>query len=79
MYPFQVRSDGAGTLDYLVEFLINVIPNLLRYQIMDALENPAKVKIQEAMNNINVERVIKEKVPEYQKMGLNMKLDLGLN
>lgn len=46
---------------------------------MDALENPAKVKIQEAMNNINVERVIKEKVPEYQKMGLNMKLDLGLN
>lgn len=75
----QVRSDGAGTMDYIIEFLINVIPNMLRYQIMDALENPAKAKIQEAMNQINVEQIIKEKVPEYERMGSNMTFDIKLN
>lgn len=76
---WQVRSDGAGTMDYILEFLINVIPNLLRYQIMDALENPAKAKIQEAMNQINVEQLIKEKVPEFEKKGTNMSFDINFN
>ncbi|KAJ6647740.1 hypothetical protein Bhyg_02963, partial [Pseudolycoriella hygida] len=57
----QVRCDGAGTLDYVTEFLVNILPNLLRYQIMDALENPAKLRIQQMMNKIDVESVIKEK------------------
>jgi hypothetical protein len=56
----QVRFDGAGTMDYAIEFAINVLPNLLRYQIMDALENPVKQKIQAELNNVNVERLIKE-------------------
>lgn len=68
---FQVRSDGAGTLDYVFEFAINVLPNLLRYQIMDALENPAKAKIQEEMNKINVERFIKSNIPTFEKMSKN--------
>ncbi|RZC43080.1 uncharacterized protein BDFB_005214, partial [Asbolus verrucosus] len=58
----QVRFDGAGTVDYLVEFGINVIPNLLRYQIMDALESPVKQRIQEVLNRLNVEKIIKENV-----------------
>lgn len=74
----QVRCDGAGTLDYITEFVVNVLPNLLRYQIMDALENPLKLRIQNIMNQIDVEKVIKEKVPEFQKMGLNMSLDFKL-
>ncbi|KAJ8984844.1 hypothetical protein NQ317_013045 [Molorchus minor] len=56
----QIRFDGLGTIDYIIEFGINVIPNLLRYQIMDALEKPIKFKIQEALNQVNVERIIKE-------------------
>lgn len=73
----QIRSDGAGTLDYALEFLINVIPNLLRYQIMDALENPAKLKIQEAMDQINVEMIIKDKIPTFEKMQSNATLDFN--
>lgn len=42
---------------------------------MDAIENPLKARIQEVMNQINVEKVIKEKVPEFQEMGLQMKFD----
>lgn len=70
-----MRSDGAGTLDYVIEFLINIIPNLLRYQIMDALENPAKMRIQEEFNKINIEKLLKQKVPEYERLGTNMSLD----
>ncbi|KAK5639517.1 hypothetical protein RI129_012009 [Pyrocoelia pectoralis] len=68
----QVRCDGAGTLDYVIEFAINVIPNLLRYQIMDALESPIKNRIQEVLSTINVEKVIHENLPkldEHQKTG----------
>ncbi|KAF7275737.1 hypothetical protein GWI33_011321 [Rhynchophorus ferrugineus] len=56
----QIRFDGLGTMDYIIEFGINVIPNLLRYQIMDAIEKPIKVKIQEELNKINVEQLIKD-------------------
>lgn len=56
----QVRFDGAGTADYIIEFAINVLPNLLRYQIMDALESPIKMRIQEELNAINVEKMIHE-------------------
>ncbi|XP_017075451.2 uncharacterized protein LOC108110753 [Drosophila eugracilis] len=59
MGNIQVRCDGAGTLDYVMEFAVNVIPNLLRYQIMDAIENPIKQRVQEKFNAIDVEQVIK--------------------
>lgn len=60
----------------MVEFAVNVLPNLLRYQIMDAIENPVKTKIQETMNKIDVEKTIKAKLPEFEKFGAaNMKFD----
>lgn len=71
----QVRCDGAGTLDYVTELLVNILPNLLRYQIMDAIENPIKNRIQEIMNQINVEQLLKDKIPEFLKHGMNMNLD----
>lgn len=65
----QVRCDGAGTLDYIMEFVVNVLPNLLRYQIMDALENPIKIRIQEKFNTIDVEQAIKENFEKFQADG----------
>lgn len=44
---------------------------------MDALENPAKVKIQEAMDQINVEMIIKEKIPTFEKMQTNSSVDFN--
>lgn len=35
---------------------------------MDALENPAKARIQEEMNKINVERLIKNNLKTFEKM-----------
>lgn len=66
-----MRSDGAGTLDYVFEFVINIVPNLLRAQIMDALENPIKTEIQKEMDKINVERLLKKNIPNIEKMRHN--------
>lgn len=73
----QVRCDGAGTMDYILEFVINVLPNLLRYQIMDAIENPVKIRIQERLDQINVEKSIKENWEYFSKMGDNFTLDFN--
>lgn len=67
----KIRSDGAGTFDYVIEFVINILPNLLRFQIMDALENPAKTRIQTELNKINVERLIKSNIRTFVKMNTN--------
>ncbi|CAG4921404.1 unnamed protein product [Colias eurytheme] len=64
----QVRFDGAGTIDYVVELVVNILPNLLRYQIMDALETPIKEKVQQELNKINVEEMIKQELPKVDQM-----------
>ncbi|XP_058811866.1 uncharacterized protein LOC131676657 [Topomyia yanbarensis] len=74
----QVRCDGAGTLDYIVEAVVNILPNLLRYQIMDAIENPLRSRIQEKLDCINVEQMIKKHMVEYEQRGFDMEIDLKI-
>lgn len=63
----QIRCDGAGTLDYLLEFGVNVMPNLLRYQIMDALEGPVKKYLQDQLNMVNLEEKIHSNLENIDK------------
>lgn len=72
----QIRSDGAGIFDYVIEFVINVLPNLLRYQIMDAIEVPIRAKIQTEFNQINVERLIRSKIPDIEQLSEKSTLNL---
>lgn len=74
----QVRCDGAGTADYIMEFAVNVLPNMLRYQIMDAIENPIKIRIQEKFNQIDVESAIKKNFHKFQQSGDNFSFDFKL-
>lgn len=78
MGNIQVRCDGAGTLDYVMEFAVNVLPNLLRYQIMDAIENPIKQRVQEKFNTIDVEQVIKQQIEKNDREGGNFAIDVNL-
>lgn len=66
----QVRMDGAGTLDYVIEFVVNVLPNLLRYQIVNAIEGPIKTRLQDILDSIDVEEMIEEKLPQLDQMKL---------
>ncbi|XP_011865178.1 PREDICTED: uncharacterized protein LOC105560571 [Vollenhovia emeryi] len=59
----QTRIHGAGTLDYLIEASINILPNLLRYQIMDAIEGPLRRRIQLELDKVDTEQLIDEKIP----------------
>ena len=54
----QLRMDGLGTLDYILEFMANILPNILRYQIVDAGEGILKQRIQGYLNTIDVEKEI---------------------
>lgn len=40
-----------------------LFPVYYRYQIMDAIEGPLKRRIQEELNNVDVEKLIDEKIP----------------
>lgn len=50
----QARFDGLGTWDYLVEFFINFLPNLIRHQVLTALEPALKKRLQEEINLIDM-------------------------
>ena len=64
----QIRWNGAGTIDYVIEFAVNVIPNLLRYQIMDGLEGPLKERIQQELDKLNVDALIKQELPRVDQI-----------
>lgn len=76
----QVRSNGLGTADYLIEFFVNVFPNLLRQQIVDSIEKPLTKRILQITDKIDVEQIAKELVEEYRTTGAinpaNIKLEL---
>ncbi|XP_076636357.1 uncharacterized protein LOC143349187 [Colletes latitarsis] len=63
----QTRVHGAGTIDYLIEAGVNVLPNLLRYQIMDAIEGPLKRRLQLELRKVNVEKLIHDKIPDIEQ------------
>lgn len=64
----QARCDGLGTLDYIIELAVNILPNLLRYQIFGAIEGPLKEMVQEELNYIDVEETIKSELPKLDEM-----------
>uniref|UniRef100_A0A182N4L9 Hemolymph juvenile hormone binding protein n=1 Tax=Anopheles dirus TaxID=7168 RepID=A0A182N4L9_9DIPT len=65
----QVRCDGAGTFDYIIEAAVNILPNLLRYQLMDAIENPLRIRIQEKLDCINTEALVRKYAREFELHG----------
>ncbi|XP_052869413.1 uncharacterized protein LOC128275074 isoform X1 [Anopheles cruzii] len=70
----QVRCEGAGTFDYVVEAAVNILPNLLRYQIMDAIENPLRMRIQEKLDCVNTEAMVRKYVLEFEQHGVDFDL-----
>ncbi|XP_034244888.1 uncharacterized protein LOC117647292 [Thrips palmi] len=66
--PMTLVSRGdAGKLNALTEFGVNVLPNLIRYQVVDALEEPLRQRVQKELDNVNVEDLINEKLQEALK------------
>ncbi|CAK1548667.1 unnamed protein product [Leptosia nina] len=66
----QIRLNGAGTIDYIVEFAVNILPNLLRNQIVKSIEDPIRGKVQEELNEIIIEDIIKDFLPLLDQLQL---------
>ncbi|KAF4514092.1 UNVERIFIED_CONTAM: hypothetical protein B566_EDAN019011 [Ephemera danica] len=62
----QTSVDGAGTLDYIAEFMLNVLPNVLRYQLVALAEDPLRKRVQDRLNLINVEELILEHLQQLE-------------
>lgn len=65
-------------MDYLVEAGVNIVPNLLRSQVVDAIERPLRVRIREKLECINVEQFVKRHVADFERRGTNMVVDWRL-
>jgi hypothetical protein len=58
-----VYSDGLGTMDYVLEILVNILPNLLRKQIVDFLEEPLKEYVEEEVRKaVEIEKIIEKQL-----------------
>ncbi|KAK8391226.1 hypothetical protein O3P69_017120 [Scylla paramamosain] len=67
-----VRSDGDGTFDYLVEAMLNILPNCFRNQIMDKVEPVIHQKVQKEFNKFDVYRMVMDKLAERQQQQQQM-------
>lgn len=66
--PIRIRMDGRGNFDYLVEMVVKILPKMLRYTIIDALEEPLKQKVQsELLDKISVDKVVEENMNDIKK------------
>nr|XP_018903693.1 PREDICTED: uncharacterized protein LOC109034796 isoform X1 [Bemisia tabaci]XP_018903701.1 PREDICTED: uncharacterized protein LOC109034796 isoform X2 [Bemisia tabaci]XP_018903711.1 PREDICTED: uncharacterized protein LOC109034796 isoform X3 [Bemisia tabaci] len=60
----KLTMDGRGSLDYVIELVVNQLPDLIRHIIVDALEEPIRLKVQSILDQVNLEEIVESKLPE---------------
>lgn len=63
-----VLMDRSEPLDFVIETAVNSLPSLLRHIIVDALEEPIKAKVQTILDDVQVEQMIEERLPELDRL-----------
>lgn len=63
-----VQMDRREPLDYVIEIAVNSLPSLLRHIIVDALEEPIKMKIQTLLDEVQVEKLVEDRLPELDRL-----------
>jgi hypothetical protein len=64
----EVQMDRKEPLDYVIEIAVNSLPSLLRHIIVDALEEPIKMKVQTILDEVQVEKLVEDRLPELDRM-----------
>ncbi|XP_039276257.1 uncharacterized protein LOC111054250 [Nilaparvata lugens] len=64
----QLRSEGTGTMDYVMELLTNLLPNILRYQMIDALREPLRRRFQEILNDVDVDEILNKEISRLEEL-----------
>jgi len=60
----QARSSGAGTMDYIIEFAVNLGFNSFRGVILRAIEKPVTAVIQGELDKLDIEAIVEQKLAE---------------
>lgn len=58
----QLSMNGLGTIDYILEFLANVFPNVLRFEIVDGIEEILRQRIQTVLGALDVEQLVEKQL-----------------
>lgn len=66
----RLKMDGKKPLDFILEYIVNSLPTLIRHVIVDAMEIPIKHKIQEILDNIDVEKLVDQNLPLLDNLNL---------
>jgi len=64
----EVHMDRKEPLDFVIEIAVNSLPSLLRHIIVDALEEPIKMKAQTILDEVQVEKMVEDRLPELDQM-----------
>ncbi|KAF0772364.1 Uncharacterized protein FWK35_00013791 [Aphis craccivora] len=64
----EVQMDRKEPLDYVIEIAVNSLPSLLRHIIVDALEEPIKMKVQTILDDVKVEKLVEDRLPELDRL-----------
>lgn len=63
-----VQMDRQEPLDYVIEIAVNSLPSMLRHIIVDALEEPIKIKVQTILDDVQVEKLVEDRLPELDRL-----------
>lgn len=59
--PTQLTSNGVfGAVDYILEMIFNVVPNMFRQRIAEAAEYPLTKALEDELMKIDIESFIEE-------------------
>jgi len=56
----SIISDGMGAVDYILEMIFNVVPNMFRQRIAEAAEYPVSQAIEDELKKLNIEELVEE-------------------
>lgn len=63
-----VRTDRAEPVDFMVESALNTLPDLVRHVVVDALEEPVRIKVQTLLDEVQVDKYIEERLPDLDRL-----------
>lgn len=67
MGKVRVKLDDTGDFDFLLELVVQLMPDMLKHLIVDSLEESIKEKLQsEILDKINLEQVVEDNLPSIQ-------------
>lgn len=66
----HLKVGSESPVELIIAKVVNSLPKLIRHIIVDAVEKPLKDKIQEILNDVNVNSVVEEHLPSLDEFGL---------